>query len=59
MVEAKYHPHPDIKDYKAEIVKRDKKLLTMGYDGNLSKDVCAGGIHLANDIINRCAVMLK
>ena len=71
MVKSKYHPHPDIKDYKAEIVKRDKKLLTMvnaayetthitmGYDGNLSEDVCAGGIRLANEIINRCATMLN
>ena len=53
-----------------EVVKRDRKLLTMinaayetmhrtmGYDGNLSKDVCQGGIHLATDIIDRCAAML-
>ena len=62
--------HPDIKNYLAEVVKRDKKLLTMvsaeyntahitmGYDGNLSKEVCMSGIRLANDIIDRCAVML-
>ena len=67
----KVQPPPDIKDYKAAIVKRDRKLLTMvnaayetthitmGYDGNLSKDVCMGGIRLANDIINRCNTMLK
>ena len=70
-VKNKVQPHPDIKDYKAAIVKRDRKLLTMvnaayetthitmGYDGNLSKDVCMGGIRLANDIINRCNTMLK
>ena len=70
-VKIKVQPHPDIKDYKAAIVKRDRKLLTMvnaayetthitmGYDGNLSKDVCMGGIRLANDIINRCNTMLK
>ena len=70
-VKNKVQPHPDIKDYKAAIVKRDRKLLTMvnaayetthitmGYDGNLSKDVCMGGIRLANDIINRCDAMLK
>ena len=69
-VKNKQRPHPDIKDYRSEIVKRDRKLLTMinaayetmhitmGYDGNLSKDVCQGGIHLATDIIDRCATML-
>ena len=69
-VKTKNHPHPDIIDYRNEILKRDKKLLTMvnaayetmhitmGYDGNLSKDVCSGGIRLANDIIDRCAAML-
>lgn len=53
-----------------EVVKRDRKLLTMinaayetmhitmGYDGNLSKEVCQGGIRLATDIIDRCAAML-
>ena len=50
--------------------KRDKKLLalvnsgynvmhlSMGYDGNLSKTVCQDGVHLANEIIDRCATML-
>lgn len=63
--------HPDIKNYCAEIAKRDKKLLTMvsaeyntahitmGYDGNLSKAACMDGIRLANEIIDRCAVMLS
>ena len=62
--------HPDIKNYYAEIAKRDKKLLTMvsaeyntahitmGYDGNLSKAACMDGIRLANEIIDRCAAML-
>ena len=69
-VKTKNHPHPDIIDYRKEIIQRDKKLLTLvnaayetmhitlGYDGNLSKDVCMGGIRLANDIIDRCAAML-
>ena len=71
MVKTKQQPHPDIIDYKKEIVKRDKKLLTMvnaaydtmhitmGYDGNLSKAVCSEGIRLANEIINRCAGLLS
>ncbi|MBR4392138.1 MAG: DUF5618 family protein [Bacteroidales bacterium] len=71
MVKTKHHPHPDIIDYKKEIVKRDKKLLTMvnaayetmhitmGYDGNPSKAVCSGGIQLANEIIDRCAGLLS
>ena len=71
MVKTKQQPHPDIIDYKKEIVKRDKKLLTMvnaaydtmhitmGYDGNLSKAVCSEGIRLANEIINRCAAMIQ
>lgn len=63
--------HPDVNDYQSEITKRDKKLLTlfnaayetlhvtMGYDGNPSKEVCQAGIRLANEIIDRCEVMLK
>ena len=63
--------HPDIKDFRNEIAKRDHKLLdlinaayetihiSMGYDGELSKEVCQGGVRLANDIIDRCEVMLK
>ena len=70
-VKTKQHPHPDIIDYRNEIVKRDRKLLTlvnaayetthitMGYDGNVSKDVCTSGIRLTNDIIDRCATMLQ
>lgn len=68
-VKTKQRPHPDIRDYRVEIAKFDRKLLTMvnaayetahitmGYDGNLSKTVCAGGIQLANAIIDRCASM--
>ncbi len=63
-------PHPDIKDYKEAIAQRDKKLLqfvnagydtmhiTMGYDGNQSKNVCDEGVRLANNIIKRCAAMM-
>lgn len=69
-VKTRQRPHPDIKDYRNEIVKRDRKLLTMvnaayetmhitmGYDGNLSKGVCNEGVLLANQIIDRCALLL-
>ena len=61
---------PDIKKYKEEAGKRDKKLLaaivggydtmhlSMGYDGNKDKKVCDAGFERANDIITRCATML-
>lgn len=64
-------PHPDIKDYKEAVRHRDKKLLTlvnaayatahitMGYDGNPSKETCNEGFRLANSIIDRCASMLS
>ena len=70
-VKTKTRPHPDIKDYKEAVAKRDRKLLqfvtvgydtmhiAMGYDGNQSKDVCDAGVRYANEIINRCAAMLK
>lgn len=70
-VKTKTRPHPDIKDYKEAVGKRDRKLLalvndgyinmhiSMGYDGNPSKVVCDEGIRQANDIIARCAAMLK
>ena len=70
-VKTKTRPHPDIKDYKEAVAKRDRKLLdmvnagydtmhiTMGYDGNQSKAVCDEGIRLATAIIARCAPMLK
>lgn len=63
--------HPDVDDFKSEIAKRDKKLLSlfntayeiahvyMGYDGNQDRDTCRSGIRLANEIINRCEAMLK
>ncbi len=63
--------HPDVIDYRDEVAKRDKKLLAlfntayetihvyMGYDGNLDRATCLSGIRLANDIIDRCAAMLK
>jgi hypothetical protein len=60
---------PDIRKYKEEAAKRDKKLLaaisdgynimhlTMGYDGILSKNVCNEGFKYANIIIDRCAIL--
>ena len=33
--------------------------ISMGYDGAPSRLTCQDGIRLANDIIDRCAVMLK
>lgn len=60
-VKSNTRPHPDIKDYKDAIAKRDKKLLQFvnaGYDGNQSKNVCDEGIRLANSIIKRCSVMI-
>ena len=62
---------PDISDYQQAIVTRDKKLLSlvnngydilhlsMGYDGILDKATCNRGFQIANEIINRCAGMLK
>ena len=70
-VKTKSRSHPDVNDYRNEIGKRDKKLLAlfnaayetlhiyMGYDGNQVKDNCIAGVRLANEIINRCEVMLK
>lgn len=63
--------HPDVIDYRDEVAKRDKKLLAlfntayetihvyMGYDGNQSKATCMEGFRFANEIIDRCAAMLK
>ena len=62
--------HPDIKEYKDAVRKRDRKLLdlvnkgyetmhiAMGYDGNKDKDVCDDGFRYANEIINYCAKLL-
>ena len=61
---------PDIKDYKAAVATRDRKLLalvntgydtmhiTMSYDGNQSKAVCDEGFRLANEIIKICSKMM-
>ena len=57
---------PDIRKYKEEAVKRDKKLLayvvdgynimhlSMGYDGTKNKKTCDSGFECANAIIDRC-----
>ena len=61
----------DVNDYFAAISKRDKKLLalvstsykvmhlSMDYDGISEKNVCNAGFRLANDIIDRCSVMVS
>ena len=61
---------PDISDYQKALVGRDKKLLSlvndgynilhlsMGHDGILNKKVCDEGFHVANGIIDRCAMMV-
>ena len=61
---------PDIRKYKEEAAKRDKKLLaaiadgyntlhlSMGYDGILNKKICDAGFEAANEIINRCAMLM-
>ena len=62
---------PDIRKYKEEAGKRDRKLLnsvnigyntmhlSMGYDGNKDKRVCDAGFANANDIINHCARLMS
>lgn len=69
-VKSPNRPHPDIIDYKKAVQCRDRKLLilvnaayttahiTMGYDGNPSKNTCDEGFRLANAIIDRCAMVL-
>ena len=61
---------PSIEKYKEAATKRDRKLLaaivagydfmhlTMGYDGSKGKKTCDTGFEYANDIINRCAMLL-
>ena len=61
---------PSIEKYKEAAAKRDRKLLaaivagydfmhlTMGYDGSKGKKTCDTGFEYANDIINRCAMLL-
>ena len=69
-VKTKQRKPPDVGDYRDAIADRDKKLLSlfvtgyevmhiaMGYDGIQSKSTCQDGFRLANDIIDRCTVML-
>ena len=59
-----------IDDYRKAVAQRDRKLLlllnqaydilhlSMGYDGVQSKDVCDAGFRLANDIIDRCSLLI-
>ena len=59
----------NIDDYVNTIIERDKSLsvlvdnsysiinVYMAYDGFQSKPICDDGFELANDIIDRCAVM--
>ena len=62
--------HVDIENYREAVRKRDRKLLrlvnmayedmhiNMGYEGNRNKDISDSCFKMANDIIDRCAVML-
>lgn len=62
--------HVDIEDYRKAVGNRDQKLLRfvnmaydhihidMGYHGDRSKDLSDSCFRMANDIIDRCAVML-
>ncbi|MBQ5957601.1 MAG: DUF5618 family protein [Bacteroidales bacterium] len=64
------HDRVDINDYRHAVGKRDKKLLGavndgydvihlyMTYDGGLSKKLCDSGFRIANEIIDKCAIML-
>lgn len=64
------HSRVDIDDYLFVISRRDKKLLSwvkdgyqimhlyMTYDGIQRKSVCKDGFVLANDIINRCEMLM-
>jgi len=61
---------PSVDKYKLAVAKRDRKLLNavnigydlmhlvMGYDGNKDKKVCDRGFEYANDIIDRCALLI-
>lgn len=60
----------DIDSYRNAVGKRDRKLLrlvnmayedmhiNMGYEGNRNKDISDSCFQMANDIIDRCAMML-
>ncbi|MDY6327700.1 MAG: DUF5618 family protein [Bacteroidales bacterium] len=61
---------PSIEKYKEAAGRRDRKLLAfivygydtmhlvMGYDGNKGKKVCDAGFDYANDIIDRCEMLM-
>ena len=65
------HDRVDIKDYRAAVGNRDRKLLglvnngyetihlLMGYDGAQDKVICDNGFHLATGIIDRCETMYQ
>ena len=67
---SKRNGRPDIRKYKEEAAKRDKKLLaaiadgyntmhlSMGYDGNKDRRVCDAGFANANAIIGHCAKLM-
>lgn len=60
---------PSIEKYREAAGKRDRTLLNyinagyetmhlvMGYDGSKQRKVCDAGFEIANDIINRCAML--
>ena len=60
----------DVNDYYEAVRKRDRKLLalvnssyntmhlSMDYDGNSRKSICDDGFALANDIIDRCEMLV-
>ena len=61
---------PDIRKYREAAAKRDRKLmaaivagydimhLSMGYDGAKGKKICDAGFEYANEIIDRCAMLM-
>ena len=69
-VRSDHRTRVNINNYLEAIGKRDRKLLDwvdtgynimhlyMNYDGVQSKEVCDSGIRLANDIIDRCEIMM-
>lgn len=69
-LKTKHNKRVHVEEYKSAATQRDKKLLcwindgydvlhlSMGYDGVLSKPTCDDGFRLANNIIDRCAVLL-
>lgn len=69
-VRADRRTRADIRDYLEAVGKRDRKLLTyvnngydvmhlsMTYDGVQAKDISDAGFRLANNIIDRCEMML-